>query len=198
MTDRIAILDIGSNSVRYMKAHIQNGHVDSDCKVLCTTRLASGLDALGALSADRMIATAQAVAAFARDAKEQGFPVYAYATSATRDAVNRQQFLDLIHTASGLSVTVLSGAEEGRLAFSGACQGGSMLDIGGGSLQVVTASASFSFPCGCVRAKDRIAFDAPQALQAVLTPWLDSVCALPASLPAPTVGVGGTDRKSVV
>lgn len=187
------IIDIGSNSVRGLSVHHESGSFHFGAKQLITTRLASDIDAHGALHPQRIFDTVRAVSHFAEEAQKAQLPVHAYATSAIREASNRDEVLSLIETMTGVSVTLLSGEQEGRLAHLGATEGtGTLLDIGGGSFQVVTSSFAQSFPIGCVRAKDRCPSDSLSVLWDTLAPWLDRVCTLPASLPAPVFGVGGT------
>lgn len=193
MNDRFAIIDIGSNSVRYQEAcKGAHGTVFSPKKLL-TTRLASGQAADGSLDAKRLIDTISAIRFFADEARGQGLPILAYATSAVRESRNRAEFLSLASDVAGVDVRILSGEEEGRFAYLGATGGnGTLIDIGGGSFQIVTALASVSFPIGCVRAKDRCPSDDPGLLRTQLFPWLESVCTLPHTVPSPVTGVGGT------
>ena len=193
MNPEIAVIDIGSNSVRLMLAATENGRVRRLSKTLCTTRLAKGIDATRRLAADRMEATADAIDGFLRTAERFDVPVLAYATSAVRDAENRDAFLSLVKERTGLSVRVLSGEEEGRFAFSAVTGGeGTVFDIGGGSFQVVTKDRAQSFPCGCVRAKERCDAAEPQTLARELFAWMDEKTALSGRVPAPVYGVGGT------
>lgn len=142
----VAVIDIGSNSIRYM---------GKSGKRLETTRLACGLNGSGRLSDSAMIHTAEVVRSFVDLAKSEGLPVYAYATSAVRDCRNREQFLELIRKECGITPDVLSGADEARYAFLGATGGnGGLIDVGGGSSQIITDDCALSFPMGCVRLKD--------------------------------------------
>ena len=198
MSALLAILDIGSNSVRFAildkgddgAFFVPDGHKD-----ICTTRLGKGLDQTGCLSAGAMEATLAACRRFCDRADEAGVPAYAYATSAVRDAQNRQELLDALKFACPhLQLFLLSGEEEGRLAYEGAMAGqpGTLLDIGGGSAQVVTPSWSVSFPTGCVRAQDICPEDALPRMRDVIYAWLGSRVHLPGEASAPFFGVGGT------
>ena len=188
---RIAVIDIGSNSVRYMEAERTEMSVLSLFKELKTTRLAEGQDALKALQPEPMRRTAKAVQEYAERAQKHGLPVFAYATSAVREASNQAAFLDLLNGA--VPVTVLSGPEEGRMAYLGATGGsGTLIDIGGGSFQIVTESASFSAPIGCVRFRDRFPDGTPASLYAALRPWADAFLSDVFPAARPVTGVGGT------
>jgi len=148
------ILDVGSNSIRAQELSIQEaGQLLRSEKRLSTTRLAAGLDKTGRLSSESMEKSVAAIRAYADEAREKGLPVFAYATSAVRDAGNQKDFLLLVEKHTGLSLDVLSGEEEARLALLGA-GGDALLDIGGGSAQLVSQGFQLSFPIGCVRAKE--------------------------------------------
>ena len=152
---RIAIVDIGSNSIRYMEAeHTAVGPVFSH-KEVYTTRLAEGLLATGCLSEARMAQSLDVLRRLAAQAAVHGCRPYAYATSAVRDARNRETFLRRIALAAGMPVRVLAGDEEAAFAYAGATGGrGGLIDIGGGSTQVMCGAFRQSFPLGCVRVRD--------------------------------------------
>ncbi len=198
MSAPFAILDIGSNSVRF--ALLTRGDdgaffVPNGRKDICTTRLGKGLDETGRLSAAAMEATTAACRRFCDRAEEVGAPAYAYATSAVRDASNRQELLEALKAACpSLELYLLSGEEEGRLAYRGAMgdQAGTLLDIGGGSAQVVTPQWSVSFPTGCVRAQDLCPEDELPRMRDTIYAWLNDRVALPGTVEAPFFGVGGT------
>lgn len=189
----VFVMDIGSNSIRLMRADIlPDGKFLPGNKQLATTRLAQDLDVAGTLqpaSIDRSIAAMRDFCAAAGDA-----PVYAYATSAVRDAKNRQDFLDLVLRECGLAVEVLSGEQEAEYAFLGAVgtERGALIDIGGGSAQVVTAERGYSFPIGCVRTKDRFSALPYREARAQIAGWAGAYlenCSLQAEC---WTGVGGT------
>ena len=198
MSAPLAILDIGSNSVRF--AFLTRGDdgaffVPDGRKEICTTRLGKGLDTTGRLSLEAMEATIIACRRFCDKADAAGAPAYAYATSAVRDAQNRQELLNALKAlCPGLSLFLLSGEEEGRLAYRGALGGrsGTLLDIGGGSAQVVTPTWSVSFPTGCVRAQDLCPEDALERMRDTIYTWLNDRVRLPGQAEAPFFGVGGT------
>lgn len=193
MKPAIAVIDIGSNSVRLMTAGTESDRVRAIRKVLCTTRLAKGIDETGMLSEDRVEATVEAIAQYRQIADELQVPVIAYATSAVRDAKNRDAFVSYVRERTGVSVRVLSGEEEGNYAFSAVTGGaGTVFDIGGGSFQIVTKERSLSFPCGCVRAKEQCDDSNPEILSDRLFAWIDDHADVPDHVPAPVYGVGGT------
>ena len=198
MSAPLAILDIGSNSVRF--ALLSRGDdgaffVPSGRKEICTTRLGKGLDQTGRLSAEAMEATIAACRRFYDKAEAAGATAYAYATSAVRDASNRHELLDALKAlCPNLGVYLLSGEEEGRLAYWGAMgsRAGTLLDIGGGSAQVITPQWSVSFPTGCVRAQDLCPEDELPRMRNTIYAWLSDRVALSGPTEAPFFGVGGT------
>lgn len=150
-----AILDIGSNSIRYACGRLDAaGHAALEPKQICTTRLAEGLDASGRLGEAAMRRSLEAIATFAADAASRGLHLYAYATSAVRDSANRADFCSRA-AALGVEIEILGGEEEARLARLGATAGlGGVIDIGGGSTQIIRADFAHSAPIGCVRARE--------------------------------------------
>ncbi len=189
----IAIIDIGSNSIRLMIASVTDGRVKSISKSITTTRLAKGIDETHYLAEDRIADSVRAIIDFQKQAAMIGAPVLAYATSAVRDAKNRDAFVDRVKRDTGLQVRVLSGEEEGKFAFDAVAGGeGTVFDIGGGSFQIVTKNRALSVPCGCVRAKEQCSESDPKALEDKLFPWMDAYGDVHAGVPKPVYGVGGT------
>ena len=188
-------IDVGSNSIRCMDAAGTVRAPQFSEKRVFTTRLAEGLTETDRLSEARMRQSLGVLSMLAEEARAAGLPLRAYATSAVRDAANRDAFLRPAEALLGRAVDVLSGTEEAALAFRAATNdtGGGMLDIGGGSTQAVCPPYAASFPLGCVRARDRF-LEAPfDALYASMLPLLtETYAALPAFPPCAWTGVGGT------
>lgn len=200
MTDkRFAVIDIGSNSIRYMDE-------SSAGKLTVTTRLGSFLAETGRLDEARMAHSIRVIAAMANNARHAGFTPVAYATSAVRDCSNQQEFLERVLAASGVKVDVLSGEREAEYAFCAAVNGkGGLIDIGGASMQFVTADFRRSYPVGCVRGRDiaqgrtgsSSCDENYPAQRDALCEYIDSLFVGEGTLPdaetmRPTVGVGGT------
>jgi exopolyphosphatase/guanosine-5'-triphosphate,3'-diphosphate pyrophosphatase len=163
---RVAVVDLGTNSTRLLVADVESGTVSEVERLLEITRLGEGVDAGGALNQtaiarvmdtlDGYAARADALAAERR---------IAVATSAVRDAANRDELLEPIERL-GFSPRVLTGTEEATLTFAGvasdvATDGAvAVLDVGGGSTEVVLARDgivhwSRSYAAGCVRMAER-------------------------------------------
>jgi len=160
---RVGVIDIGTNSTRYLLAEVGPQVVNRVETALKTTRLGEGLVATGRLSEQAMARTAAAVAEFWRRAQMMGAKrIIAVATCAVREAANREDFLTLIRRATGLEVRILSGTEEAFYTFGGAMTGLAfapdetvVIDIGGGSTEIIWVEKgrlmARSLPLGAVR-----------------------------------------------
>lgn len=150
----------------------------------------------GLLSDVRMSQSLAVIQAFAQQMHKEQAPVYAYATNAVRDAGNQAAFVFAIRSLSPAlaSIEVLSGEQEARYAYLAATGGhGGMLDIGGGSAQITNETAAFSFPMGCVRARDLCPDGTVEEILQILRPRLDELTEKCASFSASQwTGVGGT------
>jgi len=160
---RVGVVDIGTNSMRLL---VTDGHQELG-RWVEVTGLGRGVDATGELAADAVERTIGVFARFGEimDHHEVGRRA-AIATSATRDAANREVFLEKATAALGVRPDVITGSREGRLAYSGATDGldgGPFVvsDIGGGSSEFVTSDQSVSVDLGSVRLSDRILSDRP-------------------------------------
>ena len=153
----LAIIDIGSNSVRLMLW--TDGK--SLYKKISTTRLGSGLAHGALLSSDAIERTAQAVRAFSEEGRAHGAAVYAFATAAVRRSENGGVFCERVKSLCGLDVDVVSGTEEAALGLAGALgtADGGMIDIGGASTEIAVQRGgkevfSVSLDIGAVRLHD--------------------------------------------
>ncbi len=180
---KLLIFDIGSNSIRTAKLSDEDDlELTIKGKHVYTTRLAEGLAESGALSQARMRQSLLVIRSIYQDAYAHGFDCYAYATSAVRDASNRRDFVRNVEEIIGAGrVRVLSGAEEAEFAQRGADPSGkrTILDIGGGSTQVVRTSSRESWPIGCVRAKDLAPYDDLKSIAEALRPILSGLFGTP-------------------
>lgn len=182
-----AIIDIGSNSIRYLGKNPE--------KQLTTTRLAEGLITTGMLSEAAMERSIAAIACFVQKAHAEGLTPYAYSTSAVRDAHNRTEFLARVKRACGICIDVLSGEREAQYARLGAAAQGGIVDVGGGSSQIVTEGFAASYPVGCVRAKEwgeQSGARSMEALQETLFSRFAGVYRFPRLHVPCWTGVGGT------
>ncbi|MGQ9512523.1 Ppx/GppA phosphatase family protein [Thermodesulfitimonas sp.] len=160
---RVGVIDIGTNSTRYLLAEVGPQMVSRVETALKTTRLGEGFVVTGRSSEQAMARTAAAVAEFWRRAQIMGARrIIAVATCAVREAANREDFLTLIRRATGLEVRILSGTEEAFYTFRGAMTGLAfdpeatvVVDIGGGSTEIIWMEKgrlmARSLPLGAVR-----------------------------------------------
>ena len=156
---RVAVIGIGSNSVRMLVCEVEQGEIRRLAREREGTRLFSGLDENRNLSADAMAKSCAAVKAMAESARSQGAEhVHLFATSATRDAANQADFSALLEKETGLTLEICSGELEAALSFFGATDGGEsgVIDIGGGSTEIIAGNGmhvrcGFSCQMGAVR-----------------------------------------------
>jgi exopolyphosphatase/guanosine-5'-triphosphate,3'-diphosphate pyrophosphatase len=141
---RVAALDCGTNSVRLLVADADGGALTDVLRRMEITRLGQGVDATGRLSAAALERTAAVLGDYASQVRELDVRrIRLVATSATRDAANREEFAALVRQLLGIEPEVISGAEEAALSFAGAVAGLPadppylVCDIGGGSTELV-------------------------------------------------------------
>jgi exopolyphosphatase/guanosine-5'-triphosphate,3'-diphosphate pyrophosphatase len=146
---RRACIDIGSNTTRLLVADCTAGGLAEVHQERVFTRVGRGLEPGGAISAGKIAEVAETVASQLRLAREFGCTdVHGVATAAIRRAVNGAELVVAIENACGLTVRVLSGDEEARLAFVGAARtlghepDGPLgvVDVGGGSSELVVGA----------------------------------------------------------
>ncbi|GGL11550.1 Ppx/GppA phosphatase family protein [Planomonospora parontospora] len=176
---RVAAIDCGTNSVRLLIADIHQDSLHEVERRMEIVRLGQGVDETGRLAPEALERTFAAMRGYARLIEDHGaVAVRVVATSATRDAANRQDFADGVREIFGVEPEVVTGAEEAELSFTGAT--GDLVslspetglptpvgtrppylvvDIGGGSTEFVVGSthaeAALSVDIGCVRLAER-------------------------------------------
>lgn len=155
----VAAIDCGTNSVRLL---VTDGERQYD-RLMRITRLGQGVDATGALDPDAIERTIAVLREYREVIDRHGATrIRMAATSASRDATNRDEFFAAARDVLGVEPELLSGAEEGRLSFLGATadldpsQGPFLVcDIGGGSTEFVWGTHEseqvVSIDVGCVR-----------------------------------------------
>jgi exopolyphosphatase/guanosine-5'-triphosphate,3'-diphosphate pyrophosphatase len=162
--ERLAVIDLGSNSFRLVVFLAGDGWWKRTDEIYEPVRIGEGLANSGELGEQpiaRALATLDVFAQFCEASGLHGDSVDAVATSAIRDARNAERFLELARKRSGLPIRVLSREDEARYGYLAAVNSttltdGCVLDLGGGSLQLVRvadrlARASGSWPLGTVR-----------------------------------------------
>ena len=177
---RVAAIDCGTNSIRLLIAEPDGSGGLNDLKRrLEIVRLGQGVDATGEFHPDALRRTFAAVDDYAELIKKAEVPVenvHFVATSAARDAKNRDSFFLGIKERLGVQADVISGETEARLSFMGALSRVTpdgepvlVMDIGGGSTELITGSAAgelhsaISLDIGSVRVTERFLKQNPVA-----------------------------------
>lgn len=220
MSARVAAIDVGTNSTRLLVAEAGDDEIPLVTieRLMRITRLGQDVDRAGALAVEAIERTVSVLDEYRTVMTDLGVSsdrVRMTATSACRDATNRDQFFDAAEAAVGVRPELLSGMEEAELSFAGATAEldpalGPFLvfDLGGGSTEFVVGSTgpdggivgAKSIDIGCVRLTERF-FDTdpptPEDLSAAISytdAWLEDVLIeLPAAASARTVvGLAGT------
>lgn len=204
---RVAAVDIGTNTTRLLVAEVDAGAIATLERRVVVTRLGEGVDERGLLGRVPMDRTWAVLAEYgAAIGSWNVAATRAVATSASRDAQNRDVFLDGAERALGVRPDVIAGTEEAKLSFRGATSGVAepgarlVVDIGGGSTEFVLGVSDVDYACsidvGSVRVTERWLPERPAALSAVDAAALRVREALaPVDLPgAPhiAIGVAGT------
>jgi exopolyphosphatase/guanosine-5'-triphosphate,3'-diphosphate pyrophosphatase len=164
--DTLAAIDVGTNAIRLEMARVlPDGSLEVVRKERDPVRPGEGVFTTGSIPpavADRLLSTLRRYGALCR---RHGAHVRAVATSAVREAANRDEILRRVRDEAGLELEVVSGKEEARLICLGILAGkpktarSLCLDIGGGSTEVATATgenptALYSVALGAVRLKE--------------------------------------------
>ncbi len=165
------VIDIGTNTTRVFIAETLNGKICSKYyKETEITRLGEGVDKNRRLKPEAIERTAAAIKRYAEKAAEYGVvSLKAFATSASRDAENSSDFLEKVKNETGITITIISGEEEGSAAFRGVATDSyssdiAVIDIGGGSTEFIYGNNSEikfikSLDIGAVRVKEKFFAD---------------------------------------
>jgi exopolyphosphatase/guanosine-5'-triphosphate,3'-diphosphate pyrophosphatase len=164
---RVAAIDCGTNSIRLLIADIDGANFREIHREMEIVRLGQGVDKTGQFHPDAILRTLAAVDKFAIEIAKRGVEKIRFcATSATRDATNRDLFIDGVRERLGIAPEVIPGEVEAALSFQGATRDFPatdgpflVIDIGGGSTEFVFGSTDVEFAksmnIGCVRMTER-------------------------------------------
>jgi exopolyphosphatase/guanosine-5'-triphosphate,3'-diphosphate pyrophosphatase len=165
---RCAVLDIGSNSIKFLVAERKGRSTRVVSESSESTRLAEDLIQTGQLKETAIRRTLRALRRLRSEAKELGVKaIYAVATSAVRDSKNRKLFLKEAGAILGTRILLLPGDEEAETIFVGVASDPHwrerdlfVIDVGGGSGEWIQGKAlrierRESLPLGCVRLRER-------------------------------------------
>ncbi|MFG2870862.1 exopolyphosphatase [Streptomyces sp. NPDC048338] len=176
---RVAGIDCGTNSIRLLVADVHPGTgelVELDRR-MTIVRLGQGVDRTGRLAPEALERTFAACRAYAEVIRELGAEKVRFvATSASRDAENRDEFVAGVKDILGVEPEVITGDQEAEFSFTGATGELSgtekylVVDIGGGSTEFVVGNrhveAARSVDIGCVRLTERhVRSDPPAAAE---------------------------------
>ncbi len=216
--ERLAVIDLGSNSFRLVVFMAGEGWWKRTDEIHEPVRIGEGLLASGSLGEEpmrRALATLDVFAHFLRASKIEPSSVDAVATSAIRDAANAEVFLERARACFGAPIRVLSREEEARYGYLAAVNSttltdGCVLDLGGGSMQLVDVagrlargsdswrlgtvlmSERFLPPNGPAKRKQLDELRAHVAAELAQAAWLAGAGAREG---ARLVGIGGTVRN---
>lgn len=208
---RVAAIDCGTNSIRLLIADISGGKFKEVLRDMEIVRLGQGVDENKSFHPDAINRTLAAVEKFKNQLAGKGVEKIRFcATSATRDAANRDLFIDGVRQILGVEVEVIPGEEEARLSFNGATkelfQSDSpflVVDIGGGSTEFVYGNKEVEFAksvdIGCVRMSERHLKSQPVEMNQVAQAIIDidkaiaqAAAVVPISTAKTLVAVAGT------
>jgi exopolyphosphatase/guanosine-5'-triphosphate,3'-diphosphate pyrophosphatase len=192
----VAGIDLGTNTTRLLVADVEDGHLRELHRETRITRLGEGVDARRRLLPVPIARVRNVLSDYRRTSESLGAErTLAVATSAVRDADNGEAFLGEVEWSYGFSTRLLSGEEEAALSRRGVgvtAPGTLILDIGGGSTELILDDVHASLELGSVRHTERFLHSDPPARQEL------DACAgavrmlLPDLAPQAAVGLAGT------
>jgi exopolyphosphatase/guanosine-5'-triphosphate,3'-diphosphate pyrophosphatase len=193
---RVAAVDLGTNSTRLLVADVDDGRVHEVLRRSVVTRLGEGVDARRRLLPVPVARVRNVLSDFRRELEQLGAErTLAVATSAVRDAENGEAFLGEVEWSYGFATRLLSGDEEAELTLRGVGAPAAhtlVLDVGGGSTELIAGDFRTSIDVGSVRLTERFLHgDPPLAGElAAAAAHVDGL--LPALDVRDAVGVAGT------
>jgi len=182
---QVAVIDCGTNSIRLLIAEISGSNFKEVIRTMEIVRLGQGVDENKAFHPDAINRTLLAVKSFKEIIdKNKVDKIRFCATSATRDAMNRNLFIDGVRDILNVQVEVIPGEEEAALSFTGATyqldQGSGpflVVDIGGGSTEFVYGDkkviSAKSVNIGCVRMSERHLTNQPPTTDQIASAIVD-------------------------
>ena len=196
---RVGGVDLGTHSTRLLVAEVDHGRVEEVARHTQITRLGEGVDERRKLLPLPIARVRNVLADYRRELEELGAErVLAIGTSAIRDAENGEAFLGEVEWSYGFATRLLSGSDEAQLTRRGVANGRELgddtlvLDVGGGSTELITAHERTSLDVGSVRLTERhLRSDPPtdEELDAAARAVRDQ---LPPLEPDSAIGVAGT------
>ena len=167
---RVAAIDLGTNSTRLLVADVEDGAVREVVRRTEITRLGEGVDERRRLLPVAVARVRNVLTGFRREAEELGAErTLAIATSAVRDAENGEAFLGEVEWSYGFATRLLSGDDEAAMTLRGIragielAPGTLVLDVGGGSTELISDDFAVSLDVGSVRLTERFLRSDPPA-----------------------------------
>jgi exopolyphosphatase / guanosine-5'-triphosphate,3'-diphosphate pyrophosphatase len=204
----VAAVDLGSNTTRLLVGRVEDGRVDELHRESRITRLGEGVDSRRRLLPLPIARVRNVLTDYRRTAESLGADrTLLVATSAVRDAENGEAFLGEIEWSYGFATQLLSGDEEAQLTQRGVGELDAatlLVDIGGGSTELVLDGFRTSLPLGSVRFTERHGEGVEASVEAAraLLPELEpesavGVAATITTLAALDLGLDEYDRSRV-
>jgi exopolyphosphatase/guanosine-5'-triphosphate,3'-diphosphate pyrophosphatase len=191
---RVAAVDLGTNATRLLVADVVDGQVAEVVRRTRITRLGEGVDARRRLLPVPIARVRNVLVDYRRELEELGAErTIAVATSAVRDAENGEAFLGEIEWSYGFTTRLLTGDQEAELTLRGVGPlpaGTLVIDVGGGSTELITNAFRRSLDIGSVRLSERFGTDRSAAAAYVRS-------LLPDLAVDEALGVDGTTAEAV-
>jgi len=156
---RVGAIDLGTNATRLLVADVEDGRVDEIVRRTRITRLGEGVDKRRRLLPVPVARVRNVLTDYRRELEELGAErTLAVATSAVRDAENGEAFLGELEWSYGFATRLLTGDEEAAMTLRGVGPlepGTVVVDVGGGSTELISESFRTSMDIGSVRLTER-------------------------------------------
>jgi exopolyphosphatase/guanosine-5'-triphosphate,3'-diphosphate pyrophosphatase len=189
---RVAAIDLGTNATRLLVADVEDGRVEEILRRTRITKLGEGVDARHRLLPVPVARVRNVLSDYRRELEGLGAErTLAVATSAVRDAENGEAFLGEVEWSYGFATRLLSGDDEAAMTLRGVGpleQGTVIVDVGGGSTELITEAFRISMNIGSVRLTERYGEDWDAAAAAIRAE-------LPELLATRALGVDGTTAE---
>jgi exopolyphosphatase / guanosine-5'-triphosphate,3'-diphosphate pyrophosphatase len=189
---RVAAVDLGTNTTRLLVADVDDGRVEEIAVRARITGLGEGVDARRKLLPLPIARVRNALTDYRRELESLGAErVLAVATSAVRDADNGEAFLGEVEWSYGFTTRLLSGEDEAAVTLRGVgdiAEDTLVLDIGGGSTELIMRDFGISLDVGSVRMTEQFGEDI-DAIAAYVRPLL------PDLRPTRAIGVAATNTS---
>ena len=201
---RVAAIDLGTNATRLLVADVVDGRVDELLRRTRITKLGEGVDARGRLLPVPIARVRNTLTEYRRELESLGAErALAVGTSAVRDADNGEAFLGEVEWSYGFVTRLLSGDEEAAMTLRGVGpldHGTVVVDVGGGSTELITEGFRTSLDVGSVRLTERFGVDTNAAAAYIRAQLPDLVVDHALGVDGTTAelaGLGGSDTVTL-